>query len=199
MQYSFDYGDLQGGPHRPKYPERLIYMLRPELGTAVETAEIGWRALRDHQIDAPMLKTDRLHVSLQHVGDYKRLPTKIVFASRLAGAAILMKPFAITFRAIKSFEAPPAQRGRSRRWPVVLLCEGDGLHELHGRLGTSMATRGLRAGELFVPHMTLFYAPQPVPFQLIEPIRFVVTDFELIHSRRGLTEYRTLDQWMLER
>jgi 2'-5' RNA ligase len=46
--------------------------------------------------------------------------------------------------------------------------------------------------------MTLYYGPQPVPLQAIEPIRFVVREFVLIHSERGLTRYNLLDGWSLD-
>jgi len=71
MQYSFDYGDSSGGgPHRPQRPERLIFMFRFDEQTSAQAVEIGQSALHNHHIDAALLRADRLHVSLYHIGDY---------------------------------------------------------------------------------------------------------------------------------
>ena len=48
------------------------------------------------------------------------------------------------------------------------------------------------------PHMTLFYSPASVRPAEIEPIRFRVERFFLIHSERGLTKYNVLGCWSLE-
>jgi 2'-5' RNA ligase len=46
--------------------------------------------------------------------------------------------------------------------------------------------------------MTLLYGPTPIPAQPIEPLRFVVAGFSLIHSELGLTRYNVIDRWSLE-
>jgi 2'-5' RNA ligase len=144
------------------------------------------------------LKTERLHVSLHHVGDYKRLRTKFIYAARLAGNAVSMHPFEMTFRFVKSFEDAPWIKGRSRRRPLVLLGEGVALLELRKSLGSAMEENGLRAAEYFTPHMTLLYGSKRMPMQAIEPIRFVVNEFALIHSELWLTQYNVIDRWSLE-
>jgi 2'-5' RNA ligase len=104
----------------------------------------------------------------------------------------------ITFRFIKSFEEISSQDGRPRNRPLVLLAEGDALHELHKTLGAAMKKIGLSAAAHFMPHMTLLYGSKPVPVQAIEPIRLAVNDFALIHSALGLGQHRIVDRWPLE-
>jgi 2'-5' RNA ligase len=184
-------------PLRPKRPERLFFGLFPDTETSVRVGQFTRRFLSENQWKGRPLETERLHVSLHHVGDYERLRTKFIYAARQAGEAISMRPFEVTFRFIKSFEGAPQIDGRARRRPLVLLGEGDALLELHKILGAAMRKNGLRAAEHFTPHMTLSFGPKPMPMQAIEPLRFVTNEFALIHSKRGLTQYDLVDRWSL--
>lgn len=183
---------------RPKRPERLFFGVLPDIEFSVRVGEFTEWFLRENHLPGKRLKTERLHVSLHHVGDYKRLSTRTVHAAGQAGKAVSMRPFEVTFRFITGFASAPATNGRPRRCPLVLLGEGDALLELHKILGAAMKKNGLRAGEHFMPHMTLSYGEKPFPMQAIEPIRFVVGEFALIHSRLWLSQYNLVDHWPLK-
>ncbi len=79
------------------------------------------------------LKSERLHVSLHHIGDFGRLKSKFVHAARQAGNAVSQQPFEVTFRFIESFSPPPIV-GRIRRRPLVLRGKRRALFELHSTL-----------------------------------------------------------------
>jgi 2'-5' RNA ligase len=143
-----------------------------------------------------LLREDRLHVSMQQIGDFSRLRTSLIYAAIMAGDRVCMSTFDATLDGAMSFNAI-LKRGRPLRYPLVLRGQGAGLFELHSRLGTAMRQFGLRASFDFMPHMTLSYGEWPIPAQLIDPILVPVTDFCLIHSRLGLTEYRILKRWRL--
>jgi 2'-5' RNA ligase len=108
-----------------------------------------------------------------------------------------MHPFEITFPFVKSFEPAALLNGAWRRMPLVLLGKGDALFELHKILGAALEKNGLKTGEGFTPHMTLFYGSKPIPLQAIEPISFAIKEFTLIHSELGLTRYNIIDRWSL--
>lgn len=93
MQYVFDfYGPY---PRRPERPERLFFALLP--GQALFTIEqFARRFLLEYQWLDAVLKTNRWHVSLQHIGDYKRLREKFIFGARNAAESIAMPPFDVT-------------------------------------------------------------------------------------------------------
>ncbi|WP_170984339.1 2'-5' RNA ligase family protein [Rhodoligotrophos defluvii] len=195
MQGVFDfYGN--SSPRRER-PERLFFALLPDAGTAAQIKEFSERFFRDHRLWGSRIRQDRLHVSLHWMGDYPRLRSKFVYAARQAARRISLSPFPLTFRLVKSFEGLPTKRGRPHRRPLVLLGEGENVFRLHEQLGAALRYSGLRASPHFVPHMTLLYGPQAVPLQSIGPIRFVVEEFTLIHSRVGLTQYHLLDRWHL--
>jgi 2'-5' RNA ligase len=162
MQSAFEfYRDL---PARPKRPERLFFGLRPDPETALRIDQFRRRLLDEKRWNGTPLKTERLHVSLHHVGDYRRLQSQFLYAARQAAAAVSMRPFAVTLRFIKSVENHPATEGRTRK-PLVLLAEADALLELHNILGVAMKKSGLRAAEHFTqpPHMTLSYKSRDDP------------------------------------
>ena len=196
MQGVFEfYRDL---PVRPKRPERLFYCLFPDAETTARAKRLRARFIHKHRLEGTQLKTERLHVSLQHVGDHKRLRTSLIYAARQAGKAVSMRSFEVTFRFVKSIDGAPPIDGRARRWPLVLLGEGDALSDLHKILGAAMEKNGLEAAKDFMPHMTLSYCSKPIPAQAIEPIRFVVKEFVLVHSELWLTRYNIVDRWLLE-
>jgi 2'-5' RNA ligase len=195
MQDAFDF--YRDKPVRRRRPDRLFFGLFPDGGSALQASRFGRRFLDENHLQGTPLKTERLHVSLHHVGDYERLPTKFVFAARQAGQAVSVASFEVTFRFITTFDSRPEIDGQPLRRPLVLLGESGGLHELHKRLGVAMTASGLRVSEMFLPHMTLSYGPESVPLQEIEPIRVLVRRFVLIHSKLGLTEYETIDSWPL--
>jgi len=140
------------------------------------------------------MKSERLHISLQHVGDYRRLLSKYVYAAGLAGSLIAMQPIEITFRFMRSL-GRSRSKGFEQRWPLVLVGEGEGLVDLHKRLGAAMEKYGLRAGAHFLPHMTLHYGSREIAPQAIEPISCVVHGFALVHSELWRTRYHKLAIW----
>lgn len=104
-----------------------------------------------------------------------------------------MPPFEVTLHSARSFEG-----GKPDRKPLVLIGEGEGLTRLHTILGACLMRNGLPGQRgAFTPHLTLLYNSRTISEQPIEPIRFVVRDFVLIHSKRGLSEYEILQRWTL--
>jgi 2'-5' RNA ligase len=73
----------------------------------------------------------------------------------------------------------------------------DGIVMFHHTLGVAMRKSGLSAGSQFTPHVTLLYDGRRVEEQFIEPIRWTVRDFVLVHSLRGRTMHIPLERWHL--
>jgi 2'-5' RNA ligase len=151
--------------------------------------------LRDNGLDGSRIDVERLHMSLHHIGDYARLKPDVLYRAERAGEAVAMRPFEVTCRSIMSFAGAPMRNGGKRDRPLVLLGESDALVELHAMLDTALKGYKLRAAAQFTPHMTLLYSPNGVAPQPVEPIRFMVKDFALIHSERGLGRYHTVGRW----
>jgi 2'-5' RNA ligase len=189
MQLALNLGEDR--PCRPKRPERLFFGVLPGAGAALPFFRFGQDFIREHGLFGRSLEEERLHISLQHVGDYKRIKSKFEYAARLVGSAVSIPPFEVIFHSIGSFRTRPG------RHPLVLLGESKALMELHRLIGAEMAKYGLRAARDFTPHMTLFYGPRILAFRPIAPLRLVVREFVLIHSERGLGRYNILGRWPL--
>jgi 2'-5' RNA ligase len=195
MQGVFEfYRDL---PARPKRPERLFFGLCPDAETALRVDQLRQRLFDQQHWEGRPLKVECLHVSLHHVGDYRRLRTRYLYAARRAAAAVSMPRFEVTLRFIKSFGGVSPVDGRSRKRPLVLLAEADALSELHKILGDAMTKNGFRVNERFAPHMTLSYGRGAIAAQAIEPICFAANEIALIHSELWLTQHHVLDRWPL--
>lgn len=193
MQYAFDfYGPY---PTRPKRPERLFFALLPE-GARLSIEEFARRFIMECRWLHGLLDVERWHVSLHHVGDYRRLREKFVYGARKAAESIPMPPpFDVKFQSVATFDGPPSRSGKPRRRPLVLIGEGAAVRTLHGLLGAAMEKNGFRAAVDFTPHMTLSYGSERVPPQAIEPVRFTAKELVLIHSRLWLSQYEILGRW----
>jgi RNA 2',3'-cyclic 3'-phosphodiesterase len=195
MDGAFDfYRDL---PRRPQRPERLFFGLFPNSQGLLEVDQFGGRFISENNLKGRRIEPERLHTSVHHIKDDKRLRTKFIYGATESARAISMAPFEVIFRLITTFESPPIP-GRPRRWPLVLLGEGDGVFELHRILGAALAKHGLQTEEHFTPHMTLFYGSKPVPMQAIKPIRLMFNEFVLVHSELWLTRYNMVGRWPLK-
>jgi RNA 2',3'-cyclic 3'-phosphodiesterase len=197
-QFTFEfYRDELRGPWRPTRPERLIFMAFPDSATAIDAVRLARQICSDDSLEDSLLTTDRLHVSLHHIGDYVRLPEKYVFAARQAAETIAVPQFEVTFDRVASFAGRPPVGGKPARRPMVLLGRGGAILELHRLLGDAMRKTGLKTNEHFVPHMTLFYGPKAIIPRFIQPISWIMSDFSLIHSERGLGNYIERGRWLL--
>lgn len=179
------------GPARPKRPERLFFALLPNGQTALRIADFAEQFVRANGLQGTRMKADRLHVSLHHIGDFKRLRSDVMYAVGQAGDSVSAPSFEMTFGSVATFGAEDGRK------PLVLLAAVDAVLPFHQLLGAALKKSGLRAGEHFTPHMTLFYGATRIPPQAIEPIRFHVKDFVLIHSALGLKKYNVLQRWSL--
>jgi 2'-5' RNA ligase len=196
-QQEFDFG-IPLPPRQPKLPDRAFFALLLEAQDQSKFAALQRQLCYLNGITTSLLREERFHVSLQHVGDYKRLRSKTEFAARRSGRLVEMSAFEVIFRHAVSFPGRPAARGRPASRPFVLLADNGPVCELSRLIGISMKANGLKSevGH-FVPHMTLAYDEKFVRRQAVDPISFVVREFILIHSLRGLTIYKDLDRWPL--
>lgn len=189
MQLVFDFGD--GEPPRTKRCDRLFVGLFPGDEAAARIASLQLTLRREPSSE---ILQERLHVSVLHVRDDRRLRSKYVVAATRAAQAVTMPPFELRFTGLMSL--PPLNRRRPQ-WPIVLLGDDPEVHALHRMLAAAMQRFGVRPPPAFLPHLTLAYGQRPVPPRSIDPIRVPVSEFVLVHSEVGLTRYHFIDRWPL--
>ena len=188
---------LPGFDSAPQATDGLFFAVFPDAGVAANTARLASHLSGEHGLTGRPHPPGRLHVSLLHLGDYAGLPSSVVDTARAAAATVAMSPFEVAFDCAMSFAG--AQRNR----PLVL-CGGDGIGALmvfQQALAAAMAKAGLggRVKSSYVPHMTLLYDRRGVSGQPVETIRWSVSEFVLVHSLLGRTQYLPLGRWPLSR
>jgi 2'-5' RNA ligase len=174
--------------------DRLLFAVLPDAGSASAGARRRQELRTKHRLRGKAIATERLHVTLHHVGDFAGLPEDIVAKTCAVASAVPMWPFTVEFNGALSF------RGRSGNWPLVL--QGDdgvfGLLVLQQRLGKAMEIAGLgRANPHYMPHMTLLYGDQVVAEESVRPIGWAVHEFVLVHSLLGRSRYNVLARFPL--
>jgi 2'-5' RNA ligase len=177
------------------FTDRLFFAVFPGASAAQRIARLGEELRYRHGLRGKALASDRLHVSLHHVGDYVRPPDgTIVAAACDVAASVRMPSFAVEFNSAVSF------RGRRDNQPFVL--HGDdgiiGLTMLQQSLGAAMEKAGLgRSAVRYTPHVTLMYADRFVAEQAVGPVGWTVREFVLVHSLLGRSRYRPLGRFAL--
>jgi 2'-5' RNA ligase len=193
-QDTFDFIDEQ--PRRPQKPERLFMGCFPEERVRPAIRRLSEQIVSEFDLTGTLLADNRFHTSLVHISDRKWLRSKDQFAADCAAAKIKIAPFEISYSRLGSFPGVP-KKGRPIEHPLVLLADDGPIMQLQATLSSALRLFQYRVPENFRPHLTLSYNQQFVPARPIDPIKFVVKEFVLVHSRLWLTEYRILRTWPL--
>jgi len=159
---------------------RLFLAAIPDAAAAARMYRLARALEHAHKFDGKVIEPERLHVSLFFLGE---LSEQIVRVACEAAAEVRAPPFDVLFDRSASFQGKPGNR------PLVLIGD-DGLDRLKSfrqTLAAAMARKGLRhlAKRNFAPHVTLLYADRAVEEHPIEPIRWTVNEFVLVHSMHG--------------
>ena len=188
MQGVLDFPELKAPAKRPP---RTYFALLPDAETTARITALAGRVLSGQPGRWRRSSAGWLHLSLHPVWQGMRLPSRIPFAAERAAARVAARPFRLCCGEVMSF------RTMSRRPdPVALVLCGtcDALRDLHHSLGAAMAACGFRTSDRFAPHITLARGPQALSSLSVDPIRFDVCDFALVHS--GET-YEVIHRWPL--
>jgi 2'-5' RNA ligase len=177
--------------------DRLLFLVYPDPATAARIAALAARLRTEHGLRGRPLAPERLHITLQHLGDYPGVPGDVVRQAQEAAQASATAHFDVTFDRVGSFA------GRARNLPFVLRGGDnlDGLKSFNRLLASSMERSGGRIAKwakgAFTPHVTMLYDGASVAEQPVEPITWTVGEFVLVHSLLGQTKHIILDRWSL--
>jgi 2'-5' RNA ligase len=182
-------------PPATKPTDRLFLGIFLSPTAAVRGALLAGRLRQDLGLRGRPLAPERLHVTLHHIDDYAGLPGRVVEAICEAAASVRMNPFEVEFDRVASFTGRPGNR------PMVLR-GGAGLADLMAfqrQLGAAVARArvGRPVAAQFTPHVTVLYDDVQVEDRAVEPIRWTVSEFALVHSLLGQTRHIPLARWSL--
>lgn len=184
-----------GGFEKKLASERLFFGVFPDVTAQVAIATETDALRVEHSLQGRPIDARRLHATLHHLGDHPEPRGDIVEAAVAAAGRVSVAPFDVTLTSACSFGGARTQH------PCVLVCpeELPPLHVLWRELGTQLMAAGLGRylKRNFTPHVTMLYDAQVLAPQAIEPIRWTVRDFTLVHSLLGRGEHRILGTWRL--
>ncbi len=178
----------------PPVTDRLFFAIFPDPATAARIARQADDLRAAHQLGGRPLAPARFHITLHHLGDHAGVRRDIVTMAGEAAEAMTTAPFEVTFDRAASFH-----NGGNN--PFVLQ-GGEGLKALKAfqrDLGQAMARAGLGkwVDKSFTPHVTMLYDRRLAAEQAVEPVRWMVGGFTLVHSLLGRTEHVALGNWTL--
>lgn len=176
--------------------DRVFFAVYPDAATAARICALAVELRGRHALRGKPLAAERLHVTLHHLGDYAGLPNDVVRTAGEAAGQVALAPFEVTLDRATSFAA---HRGHC---PFVLLGDDEGvkpLLELQRTLGEFLKGGGLarRVASRFTPHLTLLYDDRIAATQAVEPVRWRVDEFVLVHSLLGRSRHVPLARWPL--
>lgn len=186
-QLSFDAVESQ-----EKGDDRLFFAIPLPPETAEQIARLGSHLRHQHGLRGDIVDQQRLHITLHHFDDYNGLPPGIVSMAKTAASGLKVAPFDVVFDRAVSFKNSHAFVLRGGNELTALL-------SFRQALSVEMIKTGLRdfAKSPFTPHVTLQYDDRLVDEHAIEPVRWTVNEFVLVHSLIGKHEHRHLARWPL--
>lgn len=175
--------------------QRLFFAAFPAAQDATPIHDMAREHNRTRELGGYPLKASRLHVTLDHVGDFGSAPAAIVDFAIRVGDQVARSCFEATFTRTESF------RGQPGRHPYVL--RGDeglgGFHFLRNAIWGAYAWLGRDVRSTsYSPHMTLLYGKREATAMEIPPLTWRVSEFALVLSHVGETRYDILAKWPLK-
>jgi len=161
----------------------LYFALQPPPEAQAQALALANAARGKHRLSAKPGLPARLHVSLNHVGDFKRPPGPVVDKAVEAAETVAARPFLVQFNRMGTWGVGEGDR------PIVLW--GDegviGVNALYSTIHKAMRRLDMaprREAEI-APHMTLLRDKAEMPETFIEPLTWRVEEFVLIHAVHG--------------
>jgi len=177
--------------------ERILFSLRPDDAAAEDVGRTLNEVCRETGLGGQPQQLDRLHVTVNGVGDHAGFPDDIVQLARNAGSRVRFAPFEVRLDRIGSYSA-------GRRPCDLIMLEGDAgvldIVRLQRALAAEMARCGLGKyvrRSLFTPHMSVLYRARPLAPRRVGAIRWTARKLLLIHSELGRTRHHLLGEWPL--
>jgi 2'-5' RNA ligase len=187
---------LKRPPVRREGNDRLFFALFPDAEAAEGMLALGADFQTRQHLTGKLHLQDRLHLTLDHLGDFAGRPQDVVERASRAGSEVAAATagFAVILDRVVSF----GRGDRSR--PLVLKDSGTGnpaLAEFRGRLWDALAAEELAGGPRgsFTPHVTLLYDARLVAEQPVDAITWRAKEFALVHSFMRQTRYEVLGRW----
>ena len=177
-------------------PEHKVFLaLQPDAPAVQQIAGLTADARRLHGLSGKPISAERMHMSLNFVGDFRGPPPRAVIdkAKKVVSGLTGGRPFLIALNRMESWKGDPH--------PLVLTGEDGviGVEELHADLHKALAVAGMapRREPQITPHITLLYDRREAPGAFIEPVSWKAREFVLLDTVVGEGRHEVLGRWPL--
>lgn len=148
-----------------------------------------------HGLKGRPTPAQRLHLSLNFVGDFRGPPTRAVMEKAIGLAdRVFAPPFQVTLNQVMSF-------GNRETPPVVLLGEEGviGVQLLHTAIHKALIAGAMapRREPEIQPHIALIWDKRELPKAFVEPIGWMAREFVMLDSVVGEGRHEVLGRWAL--
>lgn len=181
------------GPDGGAPTDRLFLAVLPDQETAQRMEQLAHVLRKRLGLTGKPQTWDRLHITLNHLGDFHGVPQdKVDAASRAMSSLVATAPFEVTLDRVVSFRAGDLK-------PLVLV-GGEGvaaLERFHRQLQNALAKQGIKPEGRFKPHVTLLRDRSGIAEQSVEAFTWTAGEVVLVHSLLGRTQHVPLARWSL--
>jgi 2'-5' RNA ligase len=180
-----------GKSQGPRKRFKLFFAILPGLADAERISKLGASLDLQYGIGGQPLRTDRLHITLQVLGEYDERPESDIAMARQAADAVVADAFDVEFDRAMTFRTPSN--------PYVLRV-GDCTEQIEAfwlNLGIEISNIRPFKRPPFTPHMTLSYKGRHMEEHAVEPLRWTAREFVLINSHVGDTYHEPVGHWPL--
>lgn len=175
------------------YPGTVYFAFKPEPDVTGRAVSIGSRLRAKHGLMG-RVSPAVLHMTICPIGSRPELSDEYIDAACKVAGSLVAEPFEMILDRVRTY--PNGQE----RLPLVAFADND---VARAALFRHALIADLRRGGVIVRrklsklHMTLLYDRCIVAEEIIDPIRWIVRNFVLVHSIRGEGRHVLLGQWPL--
>jgi 2'-5' RNA ligase len=158
--------------------------MRSSFASVARLLDFGFRPVGD----------DCLHLSIQSLGRYDRVPDALIQRALLIGSRVEAPAFPATFDRLQGFTGTYARA-------IVLTSRrpADGFFTLRKAVFAEMQLAGMEVPPSleFAPHVSLAYQRSRIPTIPVKPVTWIVHELILIRSLIGRGKHTCLGRWPL--
>ncbi|MBB4845513.1 2'-5' RNA ligase [Paucibacter oligotrophus] len=174
------------------FKHKLFFAIFPAPEDARRILQRAESLRQQHRFTEELIEAERLHITLQVLGDYvEQIPVQHIEAALQAAARIRTPSFALELDHALSFQGSGAFvfSDKKRESPFATF---------RRNLVQELTRQGFPPHPGGTPHMTLLYSHHHLIAEAaIRPLHFHVKDFALIHSHTGKHWHEELGRWNL--
>ncbi|MBZ9802594.1 2'-5' RNA ligase family protein [Mesorhizobium sp. ES1-6] len=177
------------------FDDRIFFAILAESAIAGPLACKAVALERELGLQGWLVPEDHIHISLVGLGDHDGFPQKLVEIAGHIGSMVIAKPFEVSFDRLSAFGGGSlVLRGGSGSNPAL-----QGFWRNLAALISDSPLKGFLTKSI-EPHVTLLRDEARAPKireRSIDPVRWWVRDFVLIHSLIGKGIYEERGRWQL--